>query len=285
MATATPGQSWPTDGGQHIDVMHLTTVDMQNSSSYRQLKALHGNGVVLGACIPNRRSILEHRTDETTALPLNKVSRSGTMSQVFQQKSFELDLSNDVAHMVWPGESARYPNTNMSSRPRQGNNTAWQGQGWTRCISRSMVLAWDEHVCRLRGVKCGTPVASPGIERTDVFFQTTARLISADAIATVIQESIVGKQSKLEETTLGLSRKYRIKSRGPRTEPWPLGNSWRDRLKWWLTAIDAGADAALTQVTNKPGELLGLHADSGGRDCFGVGCFEVVHSELHSSLR
>ena len=37
--------------------------------------------------------------------------------------------------------------------------------------------------------------ASPGVERTNAFFQMTARLISADARATVIQESIVGKQS------------------------------------------------------------------------------------------
>ena len=44
-------------------------------------------------------------------------------------------------------------------------------------------------------VKGGTQVTSPGSERTDVFDRMTARLISADAIATVvIQESIVGVQ-------------------------------------------------------------------------------------------
>ena len=100
LATATPGQSWPADGGQHIDVVRLTTADMQNSSCYRQMEAPRGNGVMLGACIPNRRSILEHRTDKTAVQPLNKVSRSVTTSQAFQQKSFELDPSNDVSHVV-----------------------------------------------------------------------------------------------------------------------------------------------------------------------------------------
>ena len=100
LATATPGKSWPADRGKHIDVVRLTTADMQNSSCYRQLEALHGNGDMLGACIPNRRSKLEHRTDETTVQPLKKVSRSRTMSRAFQQKSFELDQSNDVAHVV-----------------------------------------------------------------------------------------------------------------------------------------------------------------------------------------
>ena len=100
LAMATPGQSWPTDGGQHIDVVHLMTADMQDSSCYRQLDALHGNGVMLGAWIPNRRSILEHSTDVTTVQPLNKVSTSGTTSQAFQQKSFELEPSVDIAHVV-----------------------------------------------------------------------------------------------------------------------------------------------------------------------------------------
>ena len=40
LATATPGQSWPADGDQHIDVVHLTTADVQNSSSYRLLEAV-----------------------------------------------------------------------------------------------------------------------------------------------------------------------------------------------------------------------------------------------------
>ena len=39
LATATPGQSFPTAGGQHIDVVHLTTADVQNSSGYRLLEA------------------------------------------------------------------------------------------------------------------------------------------------------------------------------------------------------------------------------------------------------
>ena len=90
LATAMPGQSWPADGGQHIDVVRLTTVDVQNSSINRQLEAPHGNGIVLGACIPNRCSILKHRTDDTTVQPLNKVSRSGTTSQAFQQKAMNL---------------------------------------------------------------------------------------------------------------------------------------------------------------------------------------------------
>ena len=63
-APSTTCRSWPADSGQHINVVHLTTADMQNSSCYRQVEALHGNGVMLGACIPNKRSILEHRTDK-----------------------------------------------------------------------------------------------------------------------------------------------------------------------------------------------------------------------------
>ena len=130
-----------------------------------------------------------------------------------------------------PGESAWDRNTKMSSRrrPHQRNNTAWQGQGWTRRISRSTVLACYEHVCRLRGVKCGTPVASPSIERMDVFFQTTARLISADAIATITQESIVGKQSKCR----GENTRYvaEIENKKQMTQNGTLGNSWRCRLK------------------------------------------------------
>ena len=75
-ATATPGQSWPADGGHHIDVVRLTTADMQNSSSYRQLEALHGagNGAIFGASFPNRRSVPEHRLDETTVQPLNETT-------------------------------------------------------------------------------------------------------------------------------------------------------------------------------------------------------------------
>ena len=37
----------------------ITLEPNKNSSCYRQLEAIHGNGVMLGACIPNRRSILQ----------------------------------------------------------------------------------------------------------------------------------------------------------------------------------------------------------------------------------
>ena len=83
-------------------------------------------------------------------------------------------------------------------------------------------------------------------------------------------------QEEEQSTCRGDNTRYvaEIQNKKQRAQNGTLGDSWRDRLKWWLTAIDAGADAALIQVTNKPGELLGLHADSRQR-MFKKG---VVHS-------
>ena len=75
------------------------------------------------------------------------------------------------------------------------------------------------------GLKGGTPVASTGIERTDIFFQTTARLISINVSPTVIQESIGSEQ--LQNTCRGDSSRYvtetHNKKQMPRTKPRPLG--------------------------------------------------------------
>ena len=241
-----PGQSWPADGGQHIDVVHLTTEDVKNSSSCQQLEVLHGNSVALGACLPNRRSIFEHRTNETRVQPLIEPQSAdpGRRARRFCLKALNLTLrmtlftwyNQERVHEIWTPNWAVVLTRGIILPDRDKIERASSPD--RRCLLEMNMCSDLEAFTVAHQWPC-----SPGVTRTDIFFQTTARLISADARATVIQERIVSKQG----TWRGDSTRYVTEKIAEDPERNLGERLTRSALKVDF-AIDAGADAALTQV-------------------------------------